>query len=221
MGINKYSPGCTCCGPFTSGKFESSSSAITLWDAPPCPQNNRIGIDVTIENMTDCNDYPGNIFLGEPNCGSCTRTFSNMNGTYYVPAPYEFVLYQNTVEVICGQWYTGNDSCVGPGGGGCVAPSTYSYFLIRAVFTCDATNGLQIAGGYDVSVWACDVDGNTYTTAMGTSLTTASSWNGLTGYPNCCQYGTLSGSSVCCNQVACTGVSTVTGQYKFEWVTAS
>lgn len=219
---NKFSIGCGCCE--TGNSFQSQGAATVLWKAPPCTQNNRIGIDVTIENLADCTDDNG-IFPGTK-CGTCTRTFSNINGTYYVPILFDD-LSPNVVEKIFGPWYTAGDSCVGVDGGTCVSPATYSYFKIRFEIECDATNGLQIVSGESVKVYACDIDGNEYSLPIATNVNVPSTWgSSVNPYPDCCKYSSYSGGNICCNgpnpgTTGCT-TSTTTGseRYKFEWVTA-
>ena len=209
----KWSPGCLCCDGVAGNKFTASGSSAVVWYKPPCSVGNRIGIDVTIENLSNQTDYNGAPF--DFNCGTCVRTYSNINGTYYVPAPLDISV-SSTSTVVFGQWYTGDNSCVGPQGGPCTPPATYSYFLLEADWYCDETNGLSLLGPFGCSLWFCDADGNKASDRSGYTQTAASTWSvQYSPTPDNCDLR----PSTCCNVGCATGSSDPDARLKFEYVT--
>ena len=218
MGVNKHSPGCLCCGA-AEPKFTMAGSAITQWYSPPCGGGDRIGMDVTIEGVVDCTDTHGVFF--SPDCGDCVRTFSNLNGTYYLEAPEDLEVFSATTEHI-EQWYFGEAECLFDlPYQTCTEASLYPYFKIKVIWTCGVSN-IELSPGSPVEVYLCQEDGTEPVGTTGSGVSGPSTWGGISPTPYCCREGTLVGAyQACCNNNCVHSAGYPTGQrYKFEWVTA-
>ena len=235
---NRFAAGCQCCGE-AGNTFGSQGEAEVTWIARPCSVGtyaNRIGVDITIQNLSDCTDYEG--FFGF-NCGTCTRTFSNMNGTYYVPVTIDEVggssigsesgvTYsgQPIINQILGQWYTGSSSCSGsPSNGTCTEAGDYPYFKVEALLECDATDGLRFYESGHVYLYLC-TEGGTKFTERSAVASAPGTLVFATMRPDCCNISKVTApSGNCCNvgvlTIQCNADSqgTAENKFKYDWVT--
>jgi hypothetical protein len=237
---NRFAAGCQCCGE-AGNTFGSQGEAEVTWIARPCSVGtyaNRIGVDITIQNLSDCTDYS---FFGFV-CGTCTRTFSNLNGTYYAPVIIEDTpggralaggsssFGQPIINQVLGQWWTGSPSCSsspsdGGSGGYCEEPSAFAYFKVEALLDCDPTNGLQFWSTSHVYLYLCNEDGTSK--AEPSSVTVApGTLEPAKMRPDCCFPSTTSTPiGKCCNTsflARLCGVDTQgtsADKFKYDWVT--